>query len=135
MAEYRKSSHGEAFPLEELVDLQIQQWSSSNLREELRHALNRPPFNAGAPAPSRSTLLHGAPREKVAERVHPELAELVAREAPSPEAQLRQAFSDFLADSDWLCERCRVPVEPATLRVPPPIEGTFHLYCSEACAA
>ena len=133
MAEYRKSSHGEAFPLDELVDIQINSWSSTNLRQ----ALNRPPFNAkppAAPPPTRFNL------DKVLDQVAAgktpaELEELAARRPPTPRDVLRQAFSDFLAEANWRCEACDKPVEPSSLKIPPPVDGVFHMYCSETCAA
>jgi hypothetical protein len=125
--EYRKSSHGEAFPLDELMDIQIASWSTTNWP-------NRPPFNSKPPPVTRRQPAQQPTQERAAGRVRPELEDL-ERAAPPEDDDIRAAFRRWLEASDFHCERCDKRVQGASLKVPPPTGDPpmFHMYCSEEC--
>ena len=135
MPEQKKSSHGQAFDFDALMDEQITSWPDmSNWSPARRKMFGSPPatVDLAGQIHYRPVL----PQEQAAGYVKPEVERLFAEQ---PQDDVRAAFRLFLEKSGFHCHRCANKVEAKTLKVPPPTMSDghpiFHMYCSPECAA
>jgi hypothetical protein len=130
MAQVKKESHDQVVNnLAAVIEAQMEAWAS--LERYVQTGLDGPrtPETERLLVRLRPRALPGAEPQKAAGYVRPELERLVS--APESETGLRAAFLTWLQGTDWRCETCAQRVDSSTLKVPPPIDGSFHMYCAE----